>query len=247
MKISNVFYHNITLEGLIHTTINRIKSGQRTVISLSNPEFILEANRNKKLFDYLNRADFNVADGAGIVWASKLLYKKPLIERVTGTDFLPALITASKMHGFTFYFLGGKPGIADRAIQKFKKEFGYNGVIGSHHGFFDQETEQNILREINELKPDILMVCLGNPKQEEWIEQNLTKLDVKVVFGNGGALDFWSENVKRAPLWMRKHSMEWIFRLFQDFSRNRLKRQSRLLIFPFIVYTQFVQQGFRRK
>lgn len=246
LTLLNVKFHNIKVESLLNLILKKVKNGEKFIISLSNPEFLLESEKNQELKKYLNNVSLNLADGIGVVWASKILSKKPLFERITGTDLLPELINLSLVNKLRFYFLGGGFGVAEKARDKFKNDFGYNGVIGYQHGFFENNEENNIIQKINMLSPDILMVCLGNPKQEEWIERNFDKLNVKLVFGNGGALDFWSNNVQRAPMWMQNLGFEWLFRLFQDFTWKRIKRQSRLIVFPFLVLKQFAKQGFKR-
>ncbi|MDF2158187.1 WecB/TagA/CpsF family glycosyltransferase [Algoriphagus sp. CAU 1675] len=246
LKILNVKFNVLTLSELISIVHDKLVSNQKFLIALSNPEFLLESKKNPLLFNYLNAVEINLADGIGIVWASKLLYKNPLNVRLTGTDFFPELVKLCSSSNFSFFILGGKPNICNKVISKFEKEFNYFGFKGCHHGFFDLEDEKKIIANINSLNPDVLMVCLGNPKQEEWIFRNFDKINAKLIFGNGGVLDFWSNNVKRAPLWIQNLGFEWLYRLFQDFTFYRIKRQSKLLIFPFLVFIQFYKQGFKR-
>jgi N-acetylglucosaminyldiphosphoundecaprenol N-acetyl-beta-D-mannosaminyltransferase len=245
-EVFGVRFDNFTIDEFVQIVVSEIKAKKKFRIALSNPEFLLEARKKQELKSYLNEIEYNVADGIGVIYASRLLHKIPLKERITGTDMLPRLIEKSKENGFTFYFLGGKQGIAEKARKNFTKYFGYHGVIGVHHGYFDKNVESKIIEEIRILKPDILMVCLGNPIQEKWIQENFHLLESKLIFGNGGALDYYSNEVKRAPLWFQKNGIEWLYRLTQDFSWIRIKRQLRLVKFPFLVIVEYVGKGLKK-
>jgi N-acetylglucosaminyldiphosphoundecaprenol N-acetyl-beta-D-mannosaminyltransferase len=246
-RILGVRFDNFTIDEFVDLVVKEIEAKKKFRIALSNPEFLLQARSNPQLKNYLNSIEFNVADGIGVVLASRLLHHYPLKERITGTDMLPRLVEKAKERGLTFYFLGGKPGVAEKAKQKFLEKFGYEGVVGLHHGYLDENMESVIIDEIRLLKPDILMVCLGNPKQEKWIQDNFHLLEARLIFGNGGALDYYSNNVKRAPLWFQENGLEWLFRLTQDFSWVRIKRQSKLLKFPFLILFDFVKQGLKKE
>lgn len=246
IEVVNINFTNLGLKELMVKLDISLQNHVKLKLAFSNPEFLIESLENKNLESYLNAVDFNLADGAGIIMASKILNKNPLEERVTGTDFVPALMQLSRKKGYTTFFLGGKPSVAGRAKTNLEKLFPDTKIIGTNDGYFQKEEEDLIIEKINKLSPDFLMVCLGNPKQEEWIERNYEKINAKVIFGNGGALDFWSSEVRRAPKWMQNNNLEWLFRLFQDLNKNRIKRQAKLLKFPFIVFRQFAKQGFRR-
>lgn len=245
-NILGVRFDNFTIEEFVDLVVKEIEAKKKFRIALSNPEFLLQARNNPELKKYLNSIEYNVADGIGVVLASRLLHQNPLKERITGTDMLPRLIEKAKDKGLTFYFLGGKPGVSEKAKQKFIEKFGYKGVVGLHHGYFDENLESVIIDEIRLLQPDVLMVCLGNPKQEKWIQENFHRLEARLIFGNGGALDYYSNNVKRAPIWFQKNGLEWLYRLTQDFTLARIKRQARLFKFPFLVLAEYAKQGFKK-
>ena len=118
-------------------------------------------------------------------------------------------------------------------ITQYQIEKKYKNIIicGHINGYTDL-TDDEIVDEINNACPEITIVCLGCPKQEKWIEKNKEKINTKIIFGNGGAIDFWSGNIKRAPVFFINHKIEWLFRLFQDFNWKRIKRQ--LKIFQFL-------------
>lgn len=235
VSILGVQFDNLTMRGLVDAVDAALMDGGRRVLALSNPEFLVAANNNPFLRRYLNEiVDINVADGVGVLWAANL-YGMPLRERVTGTDFVPELYKLAVARGYRIFFLGGKPGVAERARNTLRTRYGVDVVAGCRDGYFGEAQESSIVREINDSGADALMVCLGNPKQEEWIARHLDELAPRVVFGNGGALDFWAGEVKRAPRWVQSMGMEWLYRLGQDLTWTRLRRQSRLFTFVYLV------------
>ena len=230
-NILGVRFHNLSLAEVVSYVGKCVVNKQRAILAFSNPEFVVEAQSNPFLMDYLNnRVAVNVADGIGVVWAAGLS-GQVLKERVTGTDFVPSLMRMCAEHDHKIFFLGGKPGVAEQARDYFSRTLGKDVVVGVENGYFSEDRNGDIVEKINSSGAQVLMVCLGNPRQEKWIEKNLEILAPYVMFGNGGALDFWSGGVRRAPLWVQKVGFEWVFRLGQDFSLARIRRQLKLLKF----------------
>lgn len=233
-RILGVNFNNLSLSELITQVDRAIVEQNKVVLAFSNPEFLVEANKNEMLKNYLNNiVNYNVADGIGVVWASRF-FGCGLKERVTGTDFLPDLYNLCNKKSYKIFFLGGRPGVAERARVYLSRVFSGDPVIGVENGFFEEEHNDVIIKKINDSAANVLMVCFGNPRQERWILENLNKINVNVIFGNGGALDFWSGGVKRAPIWVQKVGLEWLFRLGQDFSKTRILRQLKLIKFIFM-------------
>lgn len=207
------------------------KRSSPLVIAFSNPEFVVEARTNHRLREYLNRCDANLIDGIGVSLAVKLKlgWMPP---RNTGTNFLPILCEALVETGRSLFLFGGKPGVAERARDRLVSRFPGLRVVGTCDGYKGKE---RILEQLASARPDVLMVCLGNPIQEEWIEQNLPSLNVSLVFGNGGAMDFWAGDVPMAPRWVQRIGLEWLFRLITNFSFRRLYRFRNLGVFAALV------------
>ena len=239
VDILGIGFHSVTLAELNEKLEEIIEQDRKIALAFSNPEFVITSKDSEFLGSYLNQVEYNLADGIGVVWASKL-FGKGLPERITGTDFTQEMAELSSMNGYSIYLLGGKPGIADRAKKNMEKEHPGCRIVGCRNGYFRKDDEGRILEEIAAVKPDFLMVCLGNPKQEAWISRNFDNLKAKVIFGNGGALDFAAGEVKRAPLIMQKLGLEWLWRMFQDLTFKRLKRQVKLPVFAFRVLIEFV-------
>jgi len=151
-----------------------------------------------------------LADGIGVIIASRIL-KCPLPQRVTGFEFVSRLLES----GRSFYLYGSKPGVADAAAENLRAK-GVN-VVGARHGYFDDDSE--VINDINEKKPNILLVCLGAPKQEKWIAANKHRLNVNLCTGVGSTLDIMAGNVRRAPTFIQKWGIEWLYRAIVQPSR----------------------------
>ncbi len=153
-------------------------------------------------------------DGIALDLAARFLTGSPFAANLNGTDFTPYLITA----GHTFkrvFLLGGAPGVASRASAALAAHPGVE-LVGHANGYDDMQDEAALIARINEAKPDVLLVALGNPKQEYWLLQHRANLQVKLLVGVGALLDFLSGNVARAPLWVQRIHCEWLFRLLGE-------------------------------
>ena len=181
--------------------------GKPHMVVTPNPEIILECKKDEKLKNIINSADLVLPDGIGVVIASKFL-GDAVPERVPGFDFVCELLKTNH----SFYFFGGKPGVAEKAMENMKAQ-GVN-VVGCHDGYFKDDSE--IINDIIDKKPDVLVVCLGAPKQEKWIFANKDKLGAKVAMGLGGCLDVYAGNVKHAPDIYIKLGLEWLYRLMKE-------------------------------
>ena len=200
-----------------------LKSGDYFTLAFANPEFLLVAERDAELTRYLCKCKAVFADGIGILWASAL-QRGRIRERITGTDFQWKLFRIADEQNLRVMIYGGRPGVATRALDTIRTRHP-SLAMTCCDGFVPQD---EALREIQAFRPDILMVCLGNPKQERWIETHGASTGARLVFANGGAVDFLAGTVSRAPPWMVRHGVEWLWRLLQDFSWTRISRQFRL-------------------
>ena len=189
-----------------------IASGQPHQIVTANAEIIYQASKNEKMRNIINNAQMVTADGSGVVWASRQL-GEPLEQRVTGIDLVNSICEQSAKDKWKIYILGSAPGVAATAAVNIRDKFPDCNIVGTHHGYFNAKEEKQILAELEQLKPDVLFVALGAPKQEYWIADHLADLGIPVGMGIGGSMDVLSGNVKRAPKWMQKMSLEWLYRL----------------------------------
>jgi len=210
--------------------------GLRLVVT-ANPETVLKARRLPALGDVINAAALVVADGVGVVWAARRL-GRPLPGRVAGIELAERLIEHCSHTGRPVFLLGGRPGsagraaVAERAARVLVQRWQGLRVAGTWHGYFSQEEEPRVLETVASSRPALLLCGMGCPRQELWLAQHAGFLEgcgVRVAIGVGGALDVWSGEVRRAPLFLRRWGLEWLWRLGQD--PRRLGRQVQLLRF----------------
>ena len=202
------------------------------MIFTPNPEMIMAARKNSAFRDILNSADMVVPDGIGVVLASKLGRVK-IKERVTGCDLVLALFDAIKDTGYSVYFFGSKPGIAEKAKAAIEEKFPGIKIVGTSDGYYDEEKEKRIIEDIRAKNPGLVLVGTGMVKQETWIAENRDKLGAKLLIGVGGCLDVFCGHVTRAPRAMRRLGLEWLYRLIRE--PKRLKRQIYIPLFALLV------------
>ncbi len=212
--------------------------GAHTVFT-PNPEMIMSAQRDADFMQVLRGGDLVVPDGNGVVWAAKKL-GRPLRERVAGYDLVRWLVTRLPAHGASAYFFGGAPDVAEKAAANMRAECPDLVVCGTADGYFDAEKEAQIIADIKEKKPALLLVALGCPKQEKWIAANAAQLGARVLAGVGGTLDVMAGTVKRAPDVYIKLKIEWLYRLLKQ--PSRLGRMMQIPVFMRLVSRQAARQ-----
>lgn len=180
-----------------------------------NSEIIMHAYKNPEFAELLNRAEMLTADGIGVVYASKIL-KKPIKERAAGYDIARQVLQKINDTGHKLFLFGGKPGVAEEAKNKLLADYRNLNIVGMRNGYFKTEEEKEIVEQINNSGADIVFVCLGAPKQEEWIDRHRDALKTRVAMGIGGSLDVFAGRVERAPEIFCKTGMEWFYRLCKE-------------------------------
>lgn len=198
------------------------------MIFAPNVEFIMTAQKDREFFDILQKSDLSTPDSIGVIIGAKL-QKKSFPERIPGQSYFRKIIELSNEKGYSIYLLGGKPGIAETAKENLIKLFPNVNIIGTHHGYFDENEEKEVIDEINKLQPNVLFVALGAPKQEKWIAKHKNELKVDVATGQGGTYDYEAGKIKRAPKWVQKIGIEWLWRLCRE--PKRIVRQIVLPIY----------------
>lgn len=193
-----------------------VELGQKRQILHVNVHGFNLCFRHAWMYAYLSRADLLFCDGAG-VRVGALLLGRMLPKRITLADWIWEFAAYAEPRGYTMFFLGALPGVAQQAAHALKDHHPNLKIVGVHHGFFDREAEssenQRVVELINSAKPDVLWVGLGMPLQEEWLRNNWSRLDVKVAINSGAMLDYVAGTVPRAPRWLTDHGMEWLGRL----------------------------------
>lgn len=209
-------------------------------IKMKTPHYIVTLNTfgftlsqdDEEFKNIVNFVDMVIPDGTGIILAAKILQNVNL-RKITGIDLIEDLFKISKYKGYTFYLLGAKKGIINKCVENLRKRYPYLKIVGARNGYFEEEEEKNIIKEIKEKKPDILLVGMGMPKQEKWIYKYRKELNVPVSIGVGGSFDVLSGEIKRAPVFMQKIGAEWLYRTMKE--PWRIKRLVSIPEFIFLI------------
>lgn len=217
--IFNIKIDNISMKECISKLDNLINDGKYHYVVTPNVDHIVKLQNDDYFLEVYKKADIVVADGMPIIWYSKLI-KRPIIEKISGSDLFPKVCELCSNKGYTIFLLGAADGIAEIAKKKLENKYKGLRIIGTYspkYGFEDDINEiKNIINIINKNKPDILAVGLGAPKQEKFIYKYREELKVPVSLAIGATIDFEAGNIKRAPRWMQKIGMEWFYRLIKE-------------------------------
>lgn len=226
VDILGVKVASLTMKEAVNTVLDFISRREPVIVATANAEMIMNATRDPELKKVLDAAALVVPDGAGTVWAAHHLgYKMP--ERVAGYDMVQELLKIAPQKQLRIYFFGSAPGVAEKAKRKAETLYPGVNIVGVRNGYFSEADESDIVADIKKAEPDILLAALGVPKQEKWLHKYYKELNVPVSIGVGGTFDVMAGVMKRAPLWMQKAKLEWLFRgLLQP------KRAGRLLALP---------------
>lgn len=180
---------------------------------------VMDARKRNDLRETYNLASLALPDGVPIIWASRFL-KKPIPGRVAGPDLFLEFSKIAAIKGYTFFFLGSSTDTLKKLEEKLKSGNPGLKIAGSYSPpyskTFSEKENRRIIEKINSIKPDLLWVGLGAPKQDLWISENLQYIDTKIAVGIGAAFDICSGKIRRAPLWMQKIGLEWFFRFLME-------------------------------
>ncbi len=250
ISIMQVPFDQMTRSQIIEKIFMLIDGETQHHIATPNPEMLLAAQQDAEFLSILQLTTLNTPDGIGIIWAANTQHdplwkailklailpvykpKKPLPERVTGVDlFLDICKHATEKHKKIF-LLGAQESIALQTKTMLETFYPGIQIVGTHAGSPSPYEEEKIKDIVNDASPDILFVAYGAPAQEKWIARNLRKMpSIKVAIGVGGTFDFVSGNIKRAPLFLQKTGLEWLYRLWNEPTRwRRIKNAT--MVFP---------------
>lgn len=190
------------------------KEGGRRRVSYVNAHVLNQSFSNPELRHALQASDLVYCDGYGVRLAAKLI-GLPVPHRMTGADWIWGVAALCQQSGRSLYLLGSEPGASSEAAAGLRRWYPRLDVQGTHHGFFEigSPHSERVLEHISEHRPDILLVGMGTPQQELWVERNFDRIDAGVVWTVGALFDYIAGRTARAPHWMSDHGFEWIFRL----------------------------------
>lgn len=213
VRILSIEVDKVTLAEAVDRCLAFIDEGTPHLVVTPNAEIAYHASQNPELTAIINGADLVIPDGSGIVLASRIL-GDPVPEKVGGTDLATNLLKElnARKKGRVFLF-GTRPEILAEAVRRIGRDYPGVTIAGYRDGFFKPEEEPAIVEAIREAGADVLFVALGSPRQERWLHKHLPAVGVKVGMGVGGTIDVWAGAVPRAPQWMLKAHLEWLFRM----------------------------------
>ena len=229
IDVLGVGFDNFSAEQAVGYAFDTIKDNNRVYVVTPNPEIVWLARRDEALRAAINGAGMVLPDGIGIILGARILGTPLRGGRVPGIDFASSLFVKMAQSGGTVFLLGAKPGVAKDAGQKLAEKYQGLDVVGTADGYFSDD--ESVIEHINSSQPDLLLVCLGSPKQELWMAKNAGRLKVKLCAGLGGSLDVFAGKAKRAPAFFQKSGLEWLYRLFKE--PRRIKRMIKLPLFIF--------------
>lgn len=219
-SILGVSYDNLTFKEAVKNAIELLKNKDRANIFFLNSDCLLKAQDDQEYRSILNAADLVLPDGIGLRLTVKYGGGK-LKDNCNGTDFSPALMEQLALAGIKIFLLGGKNGVALEAGKNIRKAIPGMNITGVYSGYFDDN--KKVINEINSSGAEVLFVAMGVPLQEKWIYQNREALNPRLCLGVGALFDYLSVRMKRAPRFMRRLNLEWLWRIIID-PRRMFKR-----------------------
>jgi N-acetylglucosaminyldiphosphoundecaprenol N-acetyl-beta-D-mannosaminyltransferase len=190
------------------------RTGAPRRVMYVNAHVLNQSQENPRLRRALEDADLVYCDGYGVRLAAKAL-EVQVPHRMTGADWIWGLAALCEQAGQSIYLLGSEPGVAREASHILQRWYPRLHVTGAHHGYFEVDSPhaERVIEDINARRPDIVLVGMGTPKQELWVQRNASRLEADVLWTVGALFDYVSGRVPRAPSWLADNGMEWIFRL----------------------------------
>ena len=231
INIFDVNINNDTMAQAVEWIVTKASGQKKVVAQFVNADCLNKAYCDLNYRSTLNKAQHIFADGSGIALAGKIT-QQDVADNVNGTDLFPLLCEKSQKTDMRIFLLGARPNVAKKTRENMHRQYPEAKIVGAKHGYFDEDDTDAVIAKINASGANVLLVAMGAPTQEHWIEQHRHKIDATVCIGVGGLFDFYSGRVSRSPLWLRKLGCEWIWRLLQE--PNRMWQRYLIGNFSFI-------------
>lgn len=227
VRVLGVRVDCLDMQGTLERIETLVGAGGPHLVATVNPEFIMRARREPEFARVLESADLCLADGTGVVWAARR-QGCSIGSPVTGTDLVPPLAALCAKRGFRLFLLGAKPGVAAELASRLQTQHP-ELAVAAHAGSPDPSGDDETLTLIRAHGAQVLLVAFGAPRQELWIARSKDRLGIAVAIGVGGAFDYLTGRVPRAPMWMRRAGLEWLYRLVRQ--PWRVRRMAVLPVF----------------
>ena len=228
IDVMGVGFDSLTMEEAIDRAKTLMAERRSAYVVTPNPEIVMVCRAQPEAMRAVRAADLVLPDGVGVVYGARIL-GTPLKSKLPGIDFAQGLMADMAQAGKRVFLLGSKPGVAETAAQRLSERYPGLVIAGTHDGYFKDDAP--VIEAVNAAEPDLLLVCLGAPKQELWMQRNQKQLCVGLMAGLGGSLDVFAGNVKRAPKAFQRLGLEWLYRLLKE--PKRIGRMMKLPKFLF--------------
>lgn len=228
VDILGVGFDNVTMQEAVARGCGLLADEGTHYVVTPNPEIVETCRADADAMAAVNAASLVLPDGIGVIYGSKML-KTPLRERVPGIEFGAAMLAHCAKTGRRVFLLGAKPGIAERAAENLCAKYEGLVIAGTHDGYFTEAQSEEVAREIRASGADMVLVCLGAPKQEKWMARYGQETGARLLLGLGGSLDVFAGTVQRAPEFYCRHNLEWFYRLIKN--PSRIGRMMKLPLF----------------
>lgn len=216
--------HCVTMDEAVQRIAAMIDEGSFHLVVTLGTEMVMNARTDAAFREVACGADLLVPDTIGVVWAARRQGFTHAV-KVAGVELLQALAAEGARRGWRFFLLGGKPGVADEAAARLAARHPGLVIAGTHHGYFHDDAA--VVDMISAARPDVLLAALGSPRQETWSRRWGNKMGVAVSMGVGGSFDVLAGRSTRAPRWMIRLGLEWLYRLLRE-----PRRVGRMLVLP---------------
>ncbi|MBI5564298.1 MAG: WecB/TagA/CpsF family glycosyltransferase [Chloroflexi bacterium] len=240
IRILDIPVHDVTMAETLDAIGRFVSAHTPHQICTVNPEFIMAAQNDLEFKQILNRSALNLPDGIGVVWAAKR-QGHALRERVAGSDLIYQLADRAARTAWNIFLLGAAEGVADQTAIKLRSIYPGVNIVGAWAGSPRPDDDDEAVRRIQAARADIVLVAYGAPKQDKWIDRNLARTGASVAIGVGGSFDFVVGTQRRAPQWLRRLNLEWLYRLVRE--PRRWRRQLALPRFVWKVVTERRKDG----
>ena len=238
IDVLGVGFDNLTLEEAVEAGMDLVRAPGAHYVVTPNPEIVEVCREDPTVMDIVNRADLVLADGIGVIKGAAML-GTPLKGKVPGIEFAAGLLGKLAKEGRSVYLLGAKPGVAELAGKRLSGQYPGLKIAGTHDGYFQEDAP--VVEDIRASGADVVLVCLGAPKQEKWMAKNGADTGAHLLCGLGGSLDVFAGVVERAPKFWCDHGLEWLYRLLKE-----PRRAGRMMKLPLFLVHVRQEKGQRK-
>lgn len=215
----NTYVNNVSMVETLQEISRLVEERKKSYVVAINVDVVMKMEKDSYLKKITDEAALTLVDGKPLVWIAKW-HRHPVKAKISGSDVVPELCKVAAKKGYSLFIIGGAEGVADKAKANLERDLPGIKVVGTYAPPFGFEKDEVELEKINQMisvaSPDLVIACLGCPKQEKWVYENYQKYEGTVSICAGATVDFLAGNVNRAPTWMSNHGLEWLYRFFQE-------------------------------